>query len=440
MSHTPTSTGPAANVQSTQQDKKPSLTGVRIKQRKGQAKAAAKFEPETFRDALLLHLALLSTPPTTEALVAKLVQAGSTLEFLKYYEQLFELLFVGGLLQPGGSYLDDKRSPVYIVRTKEDGDGSETAETGGEGGVKGMVEVLKRVIQRYKYLQKPLEENFLPDLLGYLGKWDQVARDKLAEAVALLVLELQVSTRCLQSLAKDHVVKDGVALGFLTSFFKTYLAKQGVDQLGSTIRRSGLKDILLVFPQQTRDRKHLEAHFKKEGLQPVNDWYAKQALGEVREETIANVARMVGEDETNEQIIEQLKVQQTENPVPEADLCDWIWQGLMQTVDWTARPDQLDAAVVAHLTARAAILETFCKGAKAEVGLLNAVQVYCYADTRVLKSFPAIVKVLYNADCVSDQAIIYWHQKGAKPNGKQHFLKATEALVKFLEEQDSDEE
>jgi hypothetical protein len=31
---------------------------------------------------------------------------------------------------------------------------------------------------------------------------------------------------------------------------------------------------------------------------------------------------------------------------------------------------------------------------------------------------------------VSDQAIIYWHQKGAKPNGKQHFLKMTEAMVK----------
>jgi hypothetical protein len=37
---------------------------------------------------------------------------------------------------------------------------------------------------------------------------------------------------------------------------------------------------------------------------------------------------------------------------------------------------------------------------------------------------------LYNKDCVSDQAIIYWHQKGSKPQGRQHFLKATEGLVK----------
>jgi hypothetical protein len=47
-----------------------------------------------------------------------------------------------------------------------------------------------------------------------------------------------------------------------------------------------------------------------------------------------------------------------------------------------------------------------------------------------MKSFQQMLKVLYNQDCVSDQAIIYWHAKGAKSQGKQHFLKATEALVK----------
>ena len=42
---------------------------------------------------------------------------------------------------------------------------------------------------------------------------------------------------------------------------------------------------------------------------------------------------------------------------------------------------------------------------------------------------PSRMQVLYNNDCVSDQAIIYWYQKGSKPQGRQHFLKATETLV-----------
>ncbi|ODO05185.1 hypothetical protein L198_01874 [Cryptococcus wingfieldii CBS 7118] len=427
MSHTPT-------PQSGNASEKPSLVGVRIRQRKGQAKATSKFEPETFRDALLLHLALLPSPITNDALVSKLVQAGSTLELLKYYEQLFELLFVGGLLQPGGSYLDEKRSPVYVLQPDE-----EIAEAFPEG-IKGIIDVLKKVMQRYKYLQRPLEENFLPGLLGYLPKWDQESRAKLAEATALLIVECQISPRCLQSLVKEHVVKDNVALDFLTAFVKTYTSRLSTDQFGSLIKRSGLRDILGVFPLQIRDRKHLEEHFKKAGLPAVNDWYARVALGEVKEETIQNIERLINDDEPIPQIAETLKSNQAENPVSEADFCEWLWLGLMKTVDWTARSDQIDAAVVAHVNRYAPLLELFCQSAKAQVNLINAVQVYCYTDTRIIKSFTQILKVLYNADVVSDQAIIYWHQKGAKPNGKGHFLKATEALVKFLEEESDDEE
>ena len=97
------------------------------------------------------------------------------------------------------------------------------------------------------------------------------------------------------------------------------------------------------------------------------------------------------------------------------------------------------------------ILEPFCNGPKTEVALINTVQVYCYEDTRIIKAFPQILKVrwavaapyrsgltlvflsyqvLYNKDCISDQAIIYWHQKGSKPQGRQHFLQATQPLVK----------
>lgn len=48
----------------------------------------------------------------------------------------------------------------------------------------------------------------------------------------------------------------------------------------------------------------------------------------------------------------------------------------------------------------------------------------------MLRTIATFLQVLYNKDCVSDQAIIYWHQKGSKPQGRQHFLKATEGLVK----------
>lgn len=47
-----------------------------------------------------------------------------------------------------------------------------------------------------------------------------------------------------------------------------------------------------------------------------------------------------------------------------------------------------------------------------------------------MKAFANILKVLYNEDVITDQAILYWAQKGAKAQGKAQFLKATEPLVK----------
>lgn len=366
--------------------------------------------------------------------MTKLVQAGTTLEFLKYADQLFEILFAGGLLQPGGSYLDDKRSPVYLLQPADD------ENLGGWNPVTGIVEVLQRVIQRYRYLQRPLEDTFLPHILGYLPKWTEEQRTKLAEGVALLVTEGQINPKCLTSLAKDHVVKDKVGLHFLTEFFRTYLQKQSIDHLAATLRRSGLRDILSVFPNQIRDKKHLDDYFKEQKLPQIVDWYAKVALSETKDQTVQAIARMINDEESNEQIVEFLKAQQAERPVPEADLCEWIWLGWMAAFDWSGRPNELEKDVVACVQKLAPTLEPFCNGAKAEVGILNTVQVFCYTDTRIMKAFPQLVKVLYNEDCVSDQAIIYWHNKGAKPQGKQHFLKVTEALVRFLEEQSDDED
>ena len=71
----------------------------------------------------------------------KLVQAGSTLELLKYADALFELLIVGGLLQPGGNFVQDgaPTSPFCIFNAKEPAEISD---------LKKYVEVLNKLIRR----------------------------------------------------------------------------------------------------------------------------------------------------------------------------------------------------------------------------------------------------------------------------------------------------
>ena len=99
------------------------------------------FARKVFRDQLYKHL---ETVPAGDfdGYTNKLVQAGSTLEFHKYAEALFEILLVGGLLQPGGGYIDDGAppSPFSIFNAKEP---VEVAD------IKKYVEVFNKLIRRY---------------------------------------------------------------------------------------------------------------------------------------------------------------------------------------------------------------------------------------------------------------------------------------------------
>ncbi len=71
---------------------------------------------------------------------------------------------------------------------------------------------------RYKYLQRPLEETTLPNLLQYLNRWPEEHREKIAVAIGLLMAQGLASASCLQSLTKDHLVKNGTSLSLASLF------------------------------------------------------------------------------------------------------------------------------------------------------------------------------------------------------------------------------
>jgi len=171
-----------------------------------------------FRDQLYKHL---ETVPENdfEGFSAKLIQAGGTLEYLKYADALFEILLVGGLIQPGGSYIDDGApiSPFSIFNARSPPEIDE---------LKKYVDVFNKLNRRcalrlrysitranhnlrFKYLQKPFEEQSLPNLLQYIGRWSPEQRDKLAMTVGLLLSQGLATATCLHSLTKDHLVKNG---------------------------------------------------------------------------------------------------------------------------------------------------------------------------------------------------------------------------------------
>lgn len=42
-------------------------------------------------------------------------------------------------------------------------------------------------------------------------------------------------------------------------------------------------------------------------------------------------------------------------------------------------------------------------------------QVYCYEDSKLLKLFSNVVRILYDADIVGEDTIKFWYKKGSHP-------------------------
>ena len=59
-----------------------------------------------FRNSLYKYFETIQ-PGDWDGYLSSLDKAGNTLDYRRYTDQLFEILIVGGLLAPGGSYLDD---------------------------------------------------------------------------------------------------------------------------------------------------------------------------------------------------------------------------------------------------------------------------------------------------------------------------------------------
>ncbi|KAI6169322.1 hypothetical protein EDD17DRAFT_1518000 [Pisolithus thermaeus] len=437
---------------------KPSLQGVKIKARKGAVKAQAKHEPAVFRDQLYKHLETVDSHDF-EAITNKLIQAGSSLDFLKYADALFEIILAGGLIQPGGSYVDDGAplSPFSILQAEY---------PASVDDLKNYVQVLNKLIRRYKYLQKPLEEQSLPTLLQYINRWSPDQRDKFAVTVGLLISQGIVSATCLQTLAKDHLVKNDTSITVLAIIFRAYLADLSMEHLATSLKRGNIKDLLIFFPPNRRDGKFLDDFFRKENIPQVADWYTKRQQALAKETIVSELKDLC----THEESTDNVRMSRLRHPAycSQGHVSDNLIRAQqiggesaaryraytmpvagphgLHRLEHPHRPDRGSCAArnwgapsdvmspskcCAHDVQRfAPVLEAFSNSPKVEVALINAVQVHCYDDTRIMKAFAPMLKVLYNTDCVSDQAIIYWHQKGSKPQGRQYFLKATEALVK----------
>ncbi|KAJ3099073.1 hypothetical protein HDU97_003506 [Phlyctochytrium planicorne] len=412
-----------------------------FKQRKREV--VTKHDPETFRDSLLN---LISEDCDIEQYSQVLEGAADKLDYKRYADVLFEFLLTGGLigelrsanhcwlkilhlLAPGGQIVDDgaKLNPFSIFECED------SLEL-----IKQRVEVIGKLIRRYKYLQKKLEET-LEHILQYVNKFGPNS-DKLNKALGIMISTQLVSMNVLSHLTKEHLVKEGASLQFLTGVLQSYMSEQSVEHLGLQLKKSGLDQNLLdFFPPNKRQEEYLARHFEAEGLKAVVDFYKKRQGNNAKDVIKAQLKDMMEASKTELEVATFLKQNVKQHGWNEAETLALLFDSLME-VYWNSKAEQIEAQIIKSLTTWPKVLAAFCTSAKTEIGFLQRVQSICYEDARLTKHFRIIASNLYKHDVISDGAIIYWFEKGAGTQGKALFLKQMEPFIEFLKSQESDDE
>ena len=165
-----------------------------------------------------------------------------------------------------------------------------------------------------------------------------------------------------------------VAADVIAIVFRTYIAEHSIDHLASNLKKGGIKDLLLFFPLNKREDKVLDEFFRKQGLAQVADWWTKKKYAILKEEVVRTIKEHLEHGDSNSdvgrnylesvffgidhefcfsyQMVSAIQTKQEEQPLPESELVQCIWTGLISSVEWSARPDQHEGLIIKEVAVR----------------------------------------------------------------------------------------
>uniref|UniRef100_A0A7N0T8K3 W2 domain-containing protein n=1 Tax=Kalanchoe fedtschenkoi TaxID=63787 RepID=A0A7N0T8K3_KALFE len=405
---------------------KPTLGGTRIKTRK--RNIAAPLDPSAFADAVVQIY--LDNAGDLE-LISKSIES-TDLNFSRYGDTFFEVIFTGGRTQPGTTKPDEgERHPYSIIDCAPQRD-----------AILPSVIYIQKILRRKPFLIKNLE-NVMQKFLQSLEMFEENERKKLAIFTALSFSQklsgLPPET-VFHPLLKDNLVAKGIVLSFVTDFFREYLVDNSVDDLIAILKRGKMEDLLVFFPTAKRSPEGFSEHFTKEGLIPLVDYNEKKIFEVKVKEMKSALTTQIQEEADVAEVIENMKQRVKDAKLPDLEVVRIMWDILMDAVQWSGKNQQQNAnAALRQVKTWAELLNTFCTNAKLELELIYKVQIQCYEDAKLMKLFPEIVRSLYDQDVLAEDTILHWFRKGTNPKGRQTFVKALEPFVNWLEEAEEEE-
>ncbi|KAK3579292.1 hypothetical protein CHS0354_033372 [Potamilus streckersoni] len=416
-----------------QKAEKPSLSGQRLKTRKRDEKE--KYDPSSFRDAIIQGLN--ETGGDLELVSKFLDISGSKLDYRRYAEVLFDILFAGGQLAPGGSIVEEQdetkvyRTDICVFAVEESKD-----------SLKAFYEVFVKLIRRYKYLERSFEE-VIKKLFLFLKGFQDDAHQKFAIILGIMLANSFLNPKALSNLFEDHLSKDGTALRFATVMFRIWLEEKDIASLVGTLKKAQLDTRLLeLFPMNKRSQEAFVSHFKQEGLEAIADFQDKQQTAETKKELQKKLSEMIKDEEQVKDVIIYVTEHAQKNELVDLDVVILVWNTLMSGMEWNKKEELVAAQALKHLKTYCPLLHAVAKTPNAELRLIVKIQEFCYDNMNFMNVFQKIVVLLYKTEVLSEDVILKWYKESHSAKGKSVFLAQMKNFIEWLEnaEEESEEE
>lgn len=416
-----------------QKTEKPVLSGQRIKTRKRDEKE--KYDPSGFRDYILVGLNAAGSD--VDAIWKFLDSAGSKVDYRRYGEALFDILIAGGLLVPGGSIAQDGdklcKTNACIFEASDD-----------MASMRNFEQVFVKLMRRYKYLEKMFYEE-MKKVLIFIKGFTESERTKLARMTALWIANNSVQPQVLNVLNNEHLVKDGLALEFLIEVFVTWKQEKGMNNLMTSLKKSGLEKSLMDFiPPNKRADEYFKIVFEEKGLHEIVKLHMAQESQGAKRTLERHLSTKLAEDAPIKDVISEIQKMATKAAIPEHEVVIVVWSVVMSHAEWNKKEELLTEQALKHWKQYTGLLAAFTTTNKSEIALMLKIQEFCYENMNFMKVFQKIILLFYKTDILSEEVILKWYKEPQSSKGKIMFLQQMKSFIEWLqnaeEESGSEEE
>ncbi|XP_071789299.1 eIF5-mimic protein 2-A-like [Asterias amurensis] len=415
---------------------KPVLTGQRIRTRKRDEKE--KYDPNGFRDTIVKGL---NAAGFDLELVSKFLDtSGGKVDYKRYWETLFDILFAGGILAPGGTLVEhDDKTKVALCEFC-----LFSAEENIEA-IKGVATVFQRLTRRYRYLGKKLEDDQMKKILSFLKSFSPSERNKLAMFTGLFLSTGEKPANCLESLFQETLVKEGISLEFCKVMFKAWLDEKDMNSVENILVKAALDRRLLEFiPSTKRSEAYFEKYFTDAGLDQLVTFQRNLQHDDNKNFFKSEMKELMQKDPppSVKDLEATAKEIMVKTSLTEPEVIKLIWSCIMGIVEWNKKEELILDQALRHIKPYAPLLAAFNTQGSSELTLIYEIQDYCYNNISFMKTFQKLIVLLYKTDVLSEEQVLRWNRGTHTGKGKSVFCKQMKQFVEWLEnaEEESDEE